>query len=111
MYFFFFLSILYYDDEKKPSMATSYTRPRRPPNVRMMQNFHLVWLDRSIDEENDDDCRNSITQLREVINTVNTFIDVDECVDFINGIKEEMTSIIVSGELIPIAVPILQEIA
>ena len=88
-------------------MASSNTRP---PNARMIQNFHLVWLDGSIDEENDDDCRNSIKKLRQVVNTVNTFTDVDKCIDFITDINEEMTSIIVSGEVIQIIVPIVQEI-
>ncbi len=37
------------------------TRPRQLRNSRMIQNFHLVWLDGSIDETNDD-CRNSITK-------------------------------------------------
>ena len=64
-------------------MATMNTRLRRPPNARMVQNFHLVWLDGSIDETNDD-FRNSITKLRQVVNTVNTFVDVDECIDFID---------------------------
>ena len=58
-------------------MAASNRRPQR-----MIQNFHLVWLDANIDEENNEDCRNSITQLRQVVNTVNTFVDADECIRF-----------------------------
>jgi tetratricopeptide (TPR) repeat protein len=77
----------------------------------MVQNFHLVWLDGSIDEINNDDCRNSITQLRQVVNTVNTFIDVDECIDFITDIKEEKTLIILSGVFSQIMIPIVQEIS
>jgi tetratricopeptide (TPR) repeat protein len=73
----------------------------------MIQNFHLVWLDGSIDEINNDDCRNSITKLRQVVNTVNTFIDVDECIEFINGIKEEKTFMISSGALGPTIVPVV----
>ena len=88
--------------KKKPtttatSMESSSTRPRRPPNARMVQNFHLVWLDGSIDEVNNDDCRNSITKLRQVVNTVNTFTDVDECIDFITDIEEEKAFMIFSG--------------
>ena len=64
----------------------------------MVQNFHLVWLDGNIDESNDD-FRNSITKLREVVNTVNTFIDVDECIDFINNVQEERAFLISSGAL------------
>jgi len=43
----------------------------------MIQNFHLVWLDGNIDEVNSEDCRNSISKLRQVVNTVNTFTGVD----------------------------------
>jgi tetratricopeptide (TPR) repeat protein len=64
----------------------------------MAQNFHLVWIDGSIDETNED-CRNSITKLRQVVNTVNTFVDVDECIDFINGINQERAFVISSGAL------------
>jgi hypothetical protein len=78
--------------------ASSSTGSQRLRNVRMVQNFHLVWLDGSIDETNDD-YRNSIMKLRQVINTVNTFVDVDECIDFINGIKQERAFVISSGAL------------
>jgi hypothetical protein len=53
------------------------TRPGDLPDARMVQNFHLVLLDRSIDEGNNDGCRNSIMKLRQIVNTVNTFTDVD----------------------------------
>jgi tetratricopeptide (TPR) repeat protein len=99
--------------KKKPttattSMASPSTRPRP---ARMVQNFHLVWLDGGMDEMNNDDCRNSITKLREVVNTVNTFIDVDECIDFITDIKEEKTLMMVSEVFCQIIIPIVQEIS
>jgi tetratricopeptide (TPR) repeat protein len=97
--------------KKKPARATATSMgppsidARRRENAQMVQNFHLVWLDGSIDEMNNDDCRNSITQLRQVVNTVNTFIDVDECIEFINGIKKEKTFMISSGALGQTVVP------
>ncbi len=93
------------------STESSSTRPYRPPNTRMVQNFHLVWLDSSIDEDNNDDCRNSITKLRQVVNTVNTFIDADECIDFITDIKKEKTFMMVSEVLSQIILPVVQDIA
>src|ERR1700723_1926686 len=89
--------------------ASPCRRPPRPPNARILQNFHLVWLDESIDEVNNDDCRNSITKLRQVVNTVNTFTDVDECIDFINNIKEEKTFMISSGALGQTTVPVVHD--
>jgi tetratricopeptide (TPR) repeat protein len=92
----------------KSTTASSSTRPRRVPNARIVQNFHLVWLDGSINETNDD-CRNSITKLRQVVNTVNTFVDVDECIDFINGIKQERAFVISSSALGKTTVPMVHD--
>ncbi len=88
--------------------APSSTGSQRLRSVRMIQNFHLVWLDGSIDETNED-CRNSITKLRQVVNTVNTFVDVDECIDFINGIQEERAFVISSGALGKTTVPMVHD--
>ncbi len=71
---------------------------RRQLNTPVVQNFHLVWLDGDIDEVNDDGYRDSITKLRQVVNTVNTFDDVDECIDFITDINEK-TFMVISQEL------------
>jgi len=84
-------------------MASSNSNKRRPLTQRIIQNFHLVWLDGNINE-NDDDCRNSINELKQVVNTVNTFVDVDECIDFINRITEETAFMIISGALAQTAV-------
>jgi tetratricopeptide (TPR) repeat protein len=75
----------------------------------MVQNFHLVWLDGNINETNDD-CRNSITKLRQVVNTVNTFADVDECIDFITDMSETCF-VIISGEFSPLIISIVQDIS
>jgi tetratricopeptide (TPR) repeat protein len=74
----------------------------------MVQNFHLVWLDGSIDEKNDD-CRNSIMKLRQVVNTVNTFVDVDECIDFITDIGEK-AFLVISGEFSLSIISVIQAI-
>jgi tetratricopeptide (TPR) repeat protein len=92
------------------SMEPPSTRLRRLPYVRPVQNFLLVWLDRSIDEETDDDCRHTIIKLRQVVNQINTFTDVDECIDFISDIEDDKIFIIVSGEYSEITVPVLQDI-
>ena len=74
-------------------------RPHRQRNTRIVQNFILIWLDPHIDEENDNDFRNSITQLERVVNTTNEFTDVDQCIDFLTGINEEKVLMIISNEL------------
>jgi tetratricopeptide (TPR) repeat protein len=66
-------------------------------------------MDESIDEINNDDCRKSITKLRQVTNTVKTFTDPDECIRFINGIKEEKAFMISSGALGQTTIPFIHD--
>src|SRR5271154_5963073 len=80
----------------------------RIPYVRMVQNFLVVWLDRNIDE-NDDDYQHSIVKLREVSNSVNTFTNVDECISFIKDIKTKKTFMISSGALGQTTVPLVHD--
>jgi tetratricopeptide (TPR) repeat protein len=86
-------------------------KPGRLLDTRIVQNFHLVWLDENIDEVNNNDYRNSITKFRQIVNTVNTFIDVDQCMDFITDYKEEKAFMVISSEFSQIAVPIIQNIS
>ena len=95
--------------QKLTATEPSRTRPGRLPYARMVQNFLLLWLDGNIDETNNDDCRNSITKLRQVVNTVNTFTDANECINFINGIKEETIFMISSGAFGQTTVPVVHD--
>ena len=85
-------------------MGNSNNPRKRPPAQRIIQNFHLVWLDRKI---NENDCRKSIKKLKQIVNTVNTFVDVDECINFIDKIQEETTFMITSGAFGEKTVPII----
>ncbi len=100
-------------NEKSITDTTTISHPSmrsyRPSNAQMIQNFHLVWLDGSINEDHNDNYRNSIIQLRQIVNTVNRFIDADECIEFINGITEEKTFIITSSALGQITIPVVHD--
>src|SRR5271163_1537752 len=76
-------------------------RPRRRANVKIVQNVLLIWLDANIDEDNDADCRNTITQLQRVVNNVNTFTNDDQCIEFIETIDSQnhKACMIISGSL------------
>jgi hypothetical protein len=91
-----------------PSLGPASTKPSRIPYARMVQNFLLFWLDASIDENNDDHC-NNVTKLRQVIDTVKTFTDADECIDFITNIEKENIFIIISGTFSAAIVPVVQD--
>jgi len=77
-------------------LSTASTTLRRQLNIPVVQNFHLVWLDESIDEDNNDECCESIVKLLQIVNTINTFTDVDECIDFITDIECELCIMLVS---------------
>ena len=84
--------------------------PRPQLNARLVQNVLLIWLDQNIDENNAD-CCNTIKQLRRVVNSVNTFTDRDQCVDFLTDIDKENVCIIISGTLCQDIVPFIHDIA
>jgi tetratricopeptide (TPR) repeat protein len=64
----------------------------------MVQNVLLIWLDNNIDENNND-CRNTITQLRRAVNTISIFTDGEECIQFIENITDGKACMIISGAL------------
>ncbi|CAF1467915.1 unnamed protein product [Adineta steineri] len=70
----------------------------RRMNMQRMQNVLLIWLDNNINENNAD-CSNTIKQLKRVVNNINTFTDGDQCVEFIQTIKNNKICMIVSGSL------------
>ena len=79
------------------------------PYTCSIQNFCLIWLDSDIDEVNNDDCINTITKLRQVVNTVKTFTNVDECINFITDIEDEKIFMISSGSLGQSIIPIVHD--
>ena len=102
--------------DSKPTYAESFSGPASitetsTSHTRTIQNFRLVWLDSNINEVNDDDCINTITKLRQVVNAVKTFTDVNECIKFITNIEYENIFIICSGSLGQSTVPIIHDMA
>ncbi|CAF1081550.1 unnamed protein product [Adineta steineri] len=81
-----------------PSIVPKGTEGRRRINIQQMQNVLLVWLDSNIDETNND-CQNTISTLRRVVNDVNTYTDVDQCFEFIETVIDKKACMIISGSL------------
>jgi tetratricopeptide (TPR) repeat protein len=71
---------------------------RQRNNMKMVQNVHLIWLDNRIND-NSADCCNTITQLKSVINTINTYTDGEECIEFFKSMTDEKACMIISGSL------------
>ena len=63
---------------------------------RMIENILLVWLDTKIDE-NQSSCQNTISQLRQVVNTIHTFTDVEQCIQFLEKTADEKVCLLVSA--------------
>jgi tetratricopeptide (TPR) repeat protein len=67
-------------------------------NIQMVQNVLLIWLDNNMDDNNDD-CRNTVTQLRRAVHNINKFTDGDECVEFLQSMDNDKACMIISGSL------------
>ncbi|CAF0895713.1 unnamed protein product [Adineta steineri] len=80
------------------STVSKGTEGRRRINIQQMQNVLLIWLDNNIGENNDD-CQNTIAQLRRVVNDINTFTDVDQCFEFIETVVDKKACMIISGSV------------
>ncbi|CAF4022156.1 unnamed protein product [Rotaria sp. Silwood2] len=77
---------------------------------RIVQNYLLIWIDGNIDEANKD-CQNTIAELRKVVNDVNTFTQLDECVDFLTEVNDGKAFLIIAGAMSQHIVPLVHDIA
>jgi hypothetical protein len=82
-----------------------------PFKPELAKKSHLIWLDRNIDQVNNDDCRHTITTLKDVADHVNTFTDIDQCISFIASVNGEETVLISSGGLGQKIVPAIHNIS
>ena len=74
--------------------AAALPRPVR----RIFQNFLLVWLDANFNESSAD-FKTSLKYLRQVVASIETFTDAEECVKFLDQLQKEKAFMIVSGSL------------
>jgi tetratricopeptide (TPR) repeat protein len=84
--------------DNQTSSSSKDAVPRPEINLQMVQNVLLIWLDYNIDG-NSTDCRNTISQLRCAVNTINTFNDAEECIEFLEPMHNDKTIMIISGSL------------
>jgi hypothetical protein len=80
-------------------------------NLSMMSNletFTCLWLDQNVDSTQDN--RDTLQELRQVINHLRTFRNSDECEEYIRKITQEKIVLIVSGSLGRQVVPRLHDL-
>ncbi|CAF0984445.1 unnamed protein product [Adineta ricciae] len=96
------------------NQAARYARSQRIPSIPMRmdiaQNFFLIWLDSSIDKSNQD-CQRFLTTLNHFVNTIKTYTDLNECVEFITASTHENIFMITSGTLGSQCVPFIHHMA
>jgi hypothetical protein len=91
-----------------PTLTNSSKTNERTSRFRIIENFIVIWLDSTISESNED-TQNSITQLRHIINSVETFTNPTECLDFIKHIQNEKIFLIISGSLGEQFLPLIED--
>ncbi|CAF3814909.1 unnamed protein product, partial [Rotaria sordida] len=90
------------------AMTTTNSSAVLPERMRpILENCLLIWLDADFDESKND-YKQSMQQLRNVIATIITFTDADQCVDYLSDIKDEKVLMIVSGSLGQHVIPEIQ---
>ena len=62
----------------------------------ILQSTLLIWLDTNINE-NDTDARYILKQLRAIVQLVDLFTRTDDCVRFLEQVKNEAVLIFTSG--------------
>ena len=80
-------------------------------NLHMVANVLLIWLDTNINEDNSD-CRNTVSHLRHVVHVINLFADAEECIHFLGDVEDEKVCMIISGclgqQIVPLVHNMLQ---
>ncbi|CAF1179973.1 unnamed protein product, partial [Rotaria sordida] len=89
--------------DTKPIPNDSYRRTRANIND-VIQNFFLVWLDSNVDRSGKD-YQHSIKHLQRTVNTIETFQDTEECVNYLSQFENEKAFLVISGALCEAVVP------
>jgi hypothetical protein len=66
---------------------------------RLVENFVVVWLDAAVVDGNLEDINRSIYQLRQIVNSIRTFVDLHTCLEFMSKMKDEKIFLIVSESI------------
>ncbi|CAF4734433.1 unnamed protein product [Rotaria sp. Silwood1] len=88
------------------SAASNTIQPRR----HIVQNYMLIWVDANINEANED-CQNTLTQLRNVVNEINLCTTLAQCIGILNDMDDEKAFVICSGALGQHLVPEIHRMA
>ncbi|CAF1004611.1 unnamed protein product [Rotaria sordida] len=80
------MSNMHNDNNNQESLKTKIT-------ARVCENFIIVWLDLKSNELNE----NLMNQLRKMINSINVFSDIEQCINYLSQIQHEQIFMIISN--------------
>jgi len=75
----------------------------------IVQNFLLIWLDVNIDQSTED-CQNTLAQIQTIVNNVNIFTQLNECIKFLTAVNDMRIFLIVEHLLARRIVPLIHDI-
>jgi hypothetical protein len=75
---------------------------------RFVENCLIVWLDPDIDEDQNQE---SIEQLRQIINEVHRFNQLDLCINYISDFHDERILLILSEQIGQQIVPLVHDLS
>jgi hypothetical protein len=74
-----------------------------------LENFSIIWLDVTINLENDA-TQASVNYLRDTVNFVLPFNNLDECIDYITDVKDKQIFLILSGSSAIRILPLIYQV-
>ncbi|CAF3469195.1 unnamed protein product, partial [Rotaria socialis] len=74
------------------------TTGARGPRDLMVEQYIVIWVDHNINQNNED-CKNTLTKLRGIVNEVNQCISTDQCIEELQKNNGETTFVISSGAI------------
>ncbi|CAF1003412.1 unnamed protein product [Rotaria sordida] len=80
----------------------------RRQRLHVAEGYVVVWVDENIDMTNED-CKNTMVQLREVVNQVQQCTTPDQCIQLLNESQEEISFVISSGAIGQHLVPTIHD--
>ena len=84
---------------KRPVSKNKYSKPTkiisRSTRLRTVESFIIIWLDINVKKINKT-TQDSINRLRYIINSIQTFSDLDQYIQFINDITDKKVLLIIS---------------
>jgi len=80
------------------------------PRSRTFEKFRVIWLDSNIDKITYNNYVDIINQLEQVVNIVNPFTNIAECIDLITDVKNEKIFMIISETFSQVILnPVIQD--